>query len=62
MSQTKAQLVGSFVDTSCLTKYQWRSVRSFYRWDEEAHQANNTKGWVLETPPAPAEPVEVITT
>jgi len=28
-------------------------VRSFYRWDEEAHQQDNTTGWVLETPPAP---------
>jgi len=26
---------------------------SFYRWDEEAHQEDNTTGWVLETPPAP---------
>lgn len=24
---------------------------SFYRWDEEAYQADNTTGWVLETPP-----------
>jgi len=32
-------------------------ARSFYRWDEEAHQENNTTGWVLETPPAPEEPV-----
>jgi hypothetical protein len=22
----------------------------YYRWDEEAYQANNTTGWVLETP------------
>ena len=29
--------------------------RSFYRWDEEAYQADNTTGWVLETPPAPEE-------
>jgi len=28
-------------------------ARSFYRWDEEAHQEDNTTGWVLETPPAP---------
>jgi hypothetical protein len=28
-------------------------ARSFYRWDEEAHQQDNTTGWVLETPPAP---------
>ena len=27
--------------------------RSFYRWNEEAYQADNTTGWVLETPPAP---------
>ena len=27
--------------------------RSFYRWDEEAYQADNTTGWVLKTPPAP---------
>jgi hypothetical protein len=31
-------------------------ARSFYRWDEEAHQEDNTTGWVLETPPAPEEP------
>jgi hypothetical protein len=30
-------------------------ARSFYRWNEEAHQADNTTGWVLETPPAPTE-------
>ena len=29
--------------------------RSFYRWDEEAYQSDNTTGWVLETPPAPEE-------
>jgi len=28
---------------------------SYYRWDEEAYQADNTTGWVLETPEAPAE-------
>ena len=29
---------------------------SYYRWDEDAYQADNTTGWVLETPPeAPAE-------
>ena len=31
-------------------------ARSFYRWDEEAHQEDNTTGWVLETPPAPEPP------
>ena len=25
---------------------------SFYRWDEDAYQADNTTGWVLETPEA----------
>ena len=30
-------------------------ARSFYRWNEEAHHADNTTGWVLETPPAPTE-------
>ena len=25
---------------------------SYYRWDEDAYQADNTTGWVLETPPA----------
>ena len=30
-------------------------ARSFYRWDEDAYQADNTTGWVLETPEAPAE-------
>jgi hypothetical protein len=29
--------------------------RSFYRWDEDAYQEDNTIGWVLETPPAPEE-------
>ena len=29
--------------------------RSFYRWDEEAYQEDNTTGWILETPPAPEE-------
>ena len=29
--------------------------RSFYRWDEDAYHADNTTGWVLETPPAPEE-------
>ena len=29
--------------------------RSFYRWDEDAYQEDNTTGWVLETPPAPEE-------
>ena len=32
--------------------------RSFYRWDEDAYQADNTTGWVLETPPAPEETEE----
>ena len=27
-------------------------ARSFYRWDEEAYQVDNTTGWVLETPEA----------
>jgi hypothetical protein len=31
------------------------AYRSFYRWDEDAYQADNTSGWVLETPPAPEE-------
>jgi hypothetical protein len=30
-------------------------ARSFYRWDEDAYQEDNTTGWVLETPPAPEE-------
>jgi len=25
-------------------------ARSYYRWDEDAYQADNTVGWVLETP------------
>ena len=28
---------------------------SYYRWDEDAYQADNTTGWVLETPELPAE-------
>ncbi len=30
-------------------------ARSFYKWDEDAYQEDNTTGWVLETPPAPEE-------
>ena len=30
-------------------------ARSFYHWDEDAYQSDNTTGWVLETPEAPAE-------
>ena len=37
-----------------LTEEQITS-RSFYRWNEDAYQADNTTGWVLETPPAPEE-------
>jgi hypothetical protein len=37
-----------------LTEEQIAS-RSFYRWDEDTYQADNTTGWVLETPPAPEE-------
>jgi len=29
-------------------------ARSYYRWDEDAYQADNTTGWVLETPEAPS--------
>ena len=30
--------------------------RSFYKWDEDAYQTDNTTGWILETPePAPEE-------
>ena len=28
---------------------------SYYRWDENAYQADNTTGWILKTPPAPEE-------
>ena len=28
------------------------SAGSYYRWDEDAYQADNTTGWVLETPAA----------
>lgn len=31
------------------------SAGSFYLWDEDAYQADNTAGWVLQTPEAPAE-------
>ena len=31
-------------------------ARSYYRWDEDAHQADDTTGWVLETPEPPADP------
>jgi hypothetical protein len=30
--------------------------RSFYKWDEDAYQTDNTTGWILETPePTPEE-------
>ena len=29
-------------------------ARSYYRWDEDAYQADDTTGWVLETPEVPA--------
>jgi hypothetical protein len=28
------------------------AAMSYYRWDEDAYQADNTTGWVLETPAA----------
>ena len=28
------------------------AARSYYTWDESAYQADNTTGWVLETPPS----------
>ena len=31
-------------------------ANSSYRWDEDAYQADNTTGWVLETPEPPADP------
>ena len=29
-----------------------QAAMSYYRWDEDAYQADNTTGWVLETPPS----------
>ena len=31
------------------------AAMSYYRWDENSYQADNTTGWVLETREAPAE-------
>jgi hypothetical protein len=31
------------------------AAMSYYRWDEDAYQADNTTGWVLQTREAPAE-------
>ena len=28
------------------------AARSYYTWDEDAYQADNTTGWVLQTPPS----------
>ena len=28
------------------------AARSYYTWDESAYQADNTTGWVLQTPPS----------
>ena len=33
-------------------------ARSYYRWDEEAYQADNTTGWVLVTPEVSPEDSE----
>ena len=35
--------------TDCRTR---SSIRSYYTWDESAISADNTTGWVLETPPS----------
>ena len=32
-----------------------KALGSYYHWDEDAYQADNTTGWVLETLEAPAE-------
>ena len=37
-----------------LTEEQTTAL-SYYRWDEEAYQADNTTGWVLETRETPEE-------
>ena len=38
-----------FFGNNALTDEQ-RSAGSYYEWDEDAYQADNTTGWVLETP------------
>ena len=52
LNNTTADWVSPLGAAPTLTEEQITS-RSFYRWNEEAYQADNTTGWVLETPPAP---------
>ena len=52
LNNTTADWVSPLGAAPELTEEQITS-RSFYRWNEEAYQADNTTGWVLETPPAP---------
>ena len=49
-----ADWVSPLGDAPALTDEEIAAL-SYYRWDEDAYQADNTTGWVLETPEAPAE-------
>ena len=46
-----ADWVSPLGEAPALTAEQ-EAAFSYYRWDEDAYQADNTTGWVLETPAA----------
>jgi hypothetical protein len=49
LDSNTAQWVSPLGAEPTLTDEQIAS-NSYYRWDEDAYQADNTTGWVLETP------------
>ena len=46
-----ADWVSPLGEAPALTAEQ-EAARSYYTWDESAYQADNTTGWVLQTPPS----------
>ena len=51
ISTTEARWVSPLGAAPALTDAEVEA-KSYYRWDEDAYQADNTTGWVLETPEA----------
>ena len=49
ISTTEARWVSPLGDAPTLTDDQ-QTAGSFYQWDEDAYQADNTTGWTLTTP------------
>ena len=49
ISTTEARWVSPLGDVPDLTDEQ-EAANSYYTWDEDAYQADNTTGWVLITP------------